>query len=164
MIVSGELERSDILKTANLASALRTILKSYETSHKLSNHRDILGRGKQLIGYILAGSLRSPREEVQRLIPEGAGLYESVRAYGYAKQSWPDRHTNTWSDEGMFSTLKLYAQCIDNIQSGKPYEIWGADELKALSSFIQLLKEMETTLIGELNSRRAADLIQEYAY
>ena len=88
MLGSNELERADLLEMAHLASALKRTIRSFEAEKKLTNHREILERGKQFVGCVMAGSLFSPREEVHRLLPEGAGLYESVRAYGYARRTW----------------------------------------------------------------------------
>jgi hypothetical protein len=165
MVASSELENADILELANTASALRKALRQYEKSRTLLNHRGILKRGKHLIGSIMAGSLRSPREEVNRLLPEGAELYESVRAYGYATRTWAmEGETVTAADdEQRVATLLLYAQCLNDIEQTKPFEEWSAAEITALENLVQFLRALERILIGELNSRRAADLMQEDA-
>lgn len=156
MIASNELERADILELANVASALRKTLRQYEKAHTLSNHKEVLDRGRQLIGKIVAGSLKSPQEEVQRLLPEGAGLYESVRAYGYAVRILAQQGE---SEDSLEKALKLYERCICDISEGKPYQDWPHEEVKALEEFISFLRALERILIGELNSRRAADLM-----
>lgn len=165
MVASSELEKADILELANTASAVRKALRQYEKSRTLDNHREILRRGTHLIGSIMAGSLRSPRDEVNRLLPEGAELYESVRAYGYAKRIWAlEGETKPAADdEQRVRTLLLYAQCLNDIAQAKPFEEWAAAEITALENLVQFLRALERILIGELNSKRAEDLMQDDA-
>lgn len=165
MVASSELEKADILELANTASAVRKALRQYETSHTLHNHREILKRGKHLIGSIMAGSLRSPRDEVNRLLPEGAELYESVRAYGYAKRIWAleGENASAGDDEQGVRMLLQYAQCLDDIAQARPFDEWAAADITTFENFVRFLRALERVLIGELNSKRALDLMQEDA-
>jgi hypothetical protein len=159
----SEFERSDILELANIASAVNKTLRQYERAHTLSNHRHILARGRNLIGYILAGSLRSEPEVVERLLPEGADVYESVRAYRYAKEVWTRGQDSPLDDAQFFTTLHAYAACLDQIESRKPFDEWSPAQVRDLSGFTHFLRELERLLSGKLNSRHAASLIQESA-
>lgn len=144
MLTPSELERADLLEMANLASALKKTIRLYQGSHRLQNHRYVLARGKNLVGQILAGSLRSSRDEVNKLLPQGAGLYESVRAYGYARQiMWPLRDSSSSGEceEGMFRALRCYAQCIDNIEQDKPFDSWSLSERSTLDDLVPLLSK-----------------------
>ena len=159
----SELERSDILEMANIASAVNKTLRQYGRLHTLSNHRHILARGRKLIGCIFAGSLRAWPEIVDRLLPDGAGVYESVRAYRYAKEVWMRTQNDPPDDERFFATLGTYAICLDNIESRKPFDQWSSDEVDTLTGFAGFLRELERLLLGELNSRHAAELMRESA-
>jgi chromatin segregation and condensation protein Rec8/ScpA/Scc1 (kleisin family) len=155
MLSTNESERADLLEMSFLSSALKKTVREYERERKLRNHREILKRGRHFLGCIIAGSLFSTREDREKLLPEGAGLYESVRAYGFARRTWSSNTVlpKDLSHEKAVERLRLYAACLEDIERGTSLDEWKREQREALTELAAFFASLENILVGELNSR-----------
>lgn len=166
MFASNEFERADYLEIAYLAAALTDITAEFRENHAVGNHHEILKRGKELIASMLAGSLLSTQQERERLLPEGAGLYASVRAYGFARRAWSAIAHGTGAapktQKDVRATLEAYIACLEGIEGRKPVDQWSRAERGALEEVGKFFASLERMLVGELNSKRAEALARPF--
>jgi hypothetical protein len=160
MPVQNEMERAELLQMFFLVCALRKIIRQYELNQRPAEIDQVLDRVRVFFEAVLVGSFAMPAAEREKLLPDSPGLYESVRAYNYARTIWEGNLRANETDKTEF--VERVNSYLNGIQVLTQNRSWSSLEprevaiLTELSAFSRLLSRM---LLGKLNSMTAEPLV-----
>jgi len=160
MPTTGELERAELLGICFLASAVRKLIKQYEATQydatkTVTASEAVLEKVRSLLGMIMVGSLDFRKEDRQSLLPNGADLYESVRAYNYARQIWSDKEfseTPTQNHKDVVDKAKAYVKTVERLKGTRRWQDLTPQDTSGLHELSKFMLRLEDRLLRELNS------------